>query len=608
MPLNSCISSALLGVLCVMGTKPFFQEHAVRSAGLSRPPSGETPSPASSVSNIRKWPTLCRMLEFASLEELKTLFHQFHPADHPFDGVKRRVIMEVGMERYPRDWIAFLHGVNDDLAYGMYGVWARSNPEAALQAAKATEHEFVIGRVIEAIASRSPLKALELLASESLSDARIQALRQVAYEQLADSEFDHALGQALQTSSGAERYDRLVGLMKSWASRSPEDAWSWLDTHTQGGEQRRLRREVLHKAMATDHRWSWEITDSLPTGAFRQQIRSRLLDSISRANLNRAQEFIESLPAGRERNALLGTVLQMTNDPELLLEYAVTWHDGPVTQLVGSGGEVRSKSPMHVGKAIMEIAEEDPQAALHWLGRVGAHALPNGGIPKILRTWQETDADAALVWMAGMPAGSMRATVLTGAFDHAWTTNRDQAWTMLERLTPEARADLPRRFEMIAAQEPEKALQALDWFPSNAKTNAVRNIADQFALTDPQRALELLRDHTTGSHVGRTLQEHAAKWVAAEPETASQWIGGLERGPARDDAIAGLVVALISPEATAREIETAQAWIEEVEYPGLKNELQLRLAALHQAAPLETPRVTATGQALLETANIATEN
>lgn len=535
-----------------------------------------------------------RTVNKAEVPELKQLLEAADREDE--DGLsggtlyRRTAILERWAELDPAGAMAYAVEAEDEdqLLSSVFAVWARGNPDAAIEALAGLEPYSrlpAVRGVVEAAGGDATrllrwLPSLTGLLPEEidpvdldrlltpaelrrLATADPDATREImkslppgalgAYEGArlaiaAQSGPDAALRLLETMSLQPEHAGPLVAQLQELAQTSPDTACSILlriaampgmKDSMSGGDDAAIRtyQSVFRGLITTDPERAVTLLREVTNGFMRTAIVSDSLRLDLQDNLQRALE--------------LGPLM--------------TAYDAMVEALL---------PPLPI---------RDPAAALAAARDAPPSAFRDYVIASAAQLWEQDDPGRAAQWTAGLPPGEFRELLESSLAG----TSLPNGIARLEQLTinlrhhpddPDAAARAEFAARLAVSSDPQAAAEiAAKWPAGTARDSAVRTITGEWWAAEPGAAL--VWTESLPADVRATALTGIAKtWTATDPIAASEWIDTLEPGPDREatvDAFSGTLTdtdperalvwaaTLTDPDRRARRLgEIARYWME----------------------------------------------
>lgn len=288
-------------------------------------------------------------------------------------------------------------------------------------------------------------------------------------------------------SAALDRGDpELIQLAIWWAGFDPEAAYRWTSSDWRGADGFVLGA-IFRTWAGHEPEKAWRTAQTISFRGHREFCMDSVITGWDEAGRPGLIEFVRALPAGPARQRA-ADILARRRVVALGADGALAW----IMSL--PPGEFRDLMTPRITSAVT-IA--DPSLAASWAGPQIASATRPTGLPRRIATrWILRDPNAAMAWLASLPAGNDRDDGVTEAF-------RD--WLRRDPLAARAwieSADMERWNEPAFGQFARGAI----------------------AQADPRRALEIvgrLSDDSLRNYLTTVI---ARGWLQRDREAADAWI------------------------------------------------------------------------------------
>lgn len=306
----------------------------------------------------------------------------------------------------------------------------------------------------------------------------------------------------LALGPGSEREAALQGLLRDWGRRDPRAAAQWVE-QLSDAEERAEARTLLATAWGT-------------------------------VDVRAAAAWVKQVVTGKEQQGLLRQVILggTQNNPKGAIDLAV---EALPPELLWSG---------EVQHAIRIWSDRDPAAAARFLqglpegpkDRAGV-SLRTTQLARAAKLWAMRDPSAALEWAEKL-GGAERTGVL---------------------------AALPGGLVKSIISNPREALSVIERLPEADRPQAICQLVDDWAETDPRGAADFARSRP---ELATKLDEIIAlQWAKKDFQAAFTWAKSLPAGVDKDTALQGVAVTETNQRGADRGLEAAR----EIQDAGLKD-------------------------------------
>jgi hypothetical protein len=353
------------------------------------------------------------------------------------------------------------------------------------------------GRLFRAWALKDPYAALAAASGRP-------GLTETALGVWARSDPNAALGWVLKGPEGTQR-DRFLGsVIGGMAQREPASAAALLTNLPPGEEKSEAALEVVS---------AWAGTDPVAAGALLSDIHVPLHHSLA----------LQSLAAGRADQSV---------SDALAWARSLTTPDDRRTAL---------------DAVVSRLAVTDPRQAAELVTRESDPALAADMAKSLAGLWAAVDEQAAMAWVAGLPAGALRQAALKALDDGLSLLDPLGGARFALEALPQGDA---RRADLVHAgvqlgffPDDVGHAAACDWLsslPSGADRDAlISGFCERHPLPDEELA-PLAASMTPGPDLVSTVQRLTQSWVNTAPVQAADWGSSLPEGLARSTALAAV--------------------------------------------------------------------
>ncbi|CAN5379940.1 hypothetical protein BH23VER1_BH23VER1_19900 [soil metagenome] len=387
----------------------------------------------------------------------------------------------------------------------------------------------------------------------------------------------------------------------------------------------RTDEEFAAQLLRSDPATAAPLLSRLPPGAARARATTEIFASWARSDPAAALAWAGRLPTGPERDAAL--VAATSHDPLAILDVleknrwqmdflsAATSHrvikpnsKNPPETVPASHGTLTAA----VQRALSQLVKDGkPMEAVEMIVKVPDEHARTLILNEVVTQWMRSDARAAIDWLADAPESVVFSSWLADGLGRiAAEDGMAAAGTLLKRFSgPSVRPAVAEIIDGAARSgDPARTESLFSWaasLPGAERRERQNQIGAGLAVTDPSLAASYLLSlpvETSGDGAfGGTWQSLGHSWAARDPTAgarffsdhlseiapsavaalartwlrdslreASQWIGDLPPGPARDAAISPLVSHLTSPYSGDTDFEAALLWADEISDPEIQ--------------------------------------
>jgi hypothetical protein len=185
----------------------------------------------------------------------------------------------------------------------------------------------------------------------------------------------------------------------------------------------------------------------------------------------------------------------------------------------------------------------DPKAAADWMS---SHTnISEAHVFTLVHDWEQKDPEEMQQYLAGLPEGEWKQTVMAAASNEALSSDPVEAIVWAEQMSPGERQT--GFLEMAATdwvkRDPDAAAQWVGRVNDPAlREQLVGALAIGYADIDPVQAAECaIQSVQPGAVRDRSVAEIAWVWAMREPVAAMAWVAQFPEGPARQMALGNVM-------------------------------------------------------------------
>lgn len=201
-------------------------------------------------------------------------------------------------------------------------------------------------------------------------------------------------------------------------------------------------------------------------------------------NLARAEQLLYEMPYGRERGDALDYV--MAAHLENSSTEAMNWATGIPDPRLEQGA---------IRRVAAQVALEDPATAANWVVQNSNEEALSYNVSSIARQWSYADAEAAVNWAFGLPAGAAQDAAVAATL-------------------PSLAAKDPAAVEKMLVNQP----------PSKATDPARVRLVREYTVSDPPRAIAWANTVTDPGARDHMTQRIMDSWQRQDPAAAAQFV------------------------------------------------------------------------------------
>ncbi len=444
------------------------------------------------------------------------------------------------------------------------GIWAKTDPEAALAAAEGFPetllHKDLIHAALTSLAEVDPARAIDLL--EAQTKHRWPETYGDIFRIWAERDSAAAIGRLSSLERSSTRLEASRAIVSTLAKSDMDAAVRFAAKLEDGYHRNEVLGQMFYETRVFDPAAGAQAMGLMSAGAAKFWGIENFTLRWAQSDPEAAVEWSLENLRGADRDYAISNLMDVAESrPELGLRLLDELPEGPYR-------------PGAISKFAKYWTKADPNAALAWVEQLGgedrtaaasglieswiriapaeaaqyAAALPDRRASHIhmseaAKWWSDIDPEAVTAWASSLPEESGR-----GILNEAVTRWAGSDLAAAAVYVSEV-ADLPLRQELTPVilwkWEPSEISSAAVWVESSLPNPA-----------DRVRAFEIV----------------GTVWARADPRAASEWIGALPQGPDRDAAVGSL-----AREVAGSDVEAASAWAETISNAELRSEALGRL-------------------------------
>ena len=243
------------------------------------------------------------------------------------------------------------------------------------------------------------------------------------------------------------------------------------------------------------------------------------------------------------------------DDPERGLELlrqnpafatSTSW-EGIVTGLGRTDCRAAIELALHTGVdldgTVSQWVERDSHGALAYALALDDPRQRRRVLTEFFAKLEEKDPERVASLIAELPVGKMREDLRRSLLESFANSDLNRALGIAESIegSRERSSALRHVAAQIAMSDPDAALEILAMSGSAEDTSIPDGLVSALVSLRPQETLKLCRDHEHGAEMWELAQSAARGWVRDDPEEASVWIAEQPEGAVRDMMVRGLV-------------------------------------------------------------------
>jgi hypothetical protein len=268
--------------------------------------------------------------------------------------------------------------------------WAESDPKAALDwANQQTDPKVkseILKGVIDGMAQKDPNRALEL--AQSLPANEREGRINYILGILSESDPEGAVGYAMNLPSNKSTNFNVSRLAGQWISSDPQGALGWFDSLTDPKLKEQVAGAMIDNLPKDDLAKSLKLLDTMPPGFFQNQALSRIGRNWAQTDQKAALDWANQQTDPEVKSEILGGVVQgmSVKDPNSAFQ---------LVQSLPAGDSRNSIIITSLGS----MAQSDPRSAIALASGI-ANADDRGMAQRnVVRRWKRSDPAAATQWI-----------------------------------------------------------------------------------------------------------------------------------------------------------------------------------------------------------------
>ncbi len=276
--------------------------------------------------------------------------------------------------------------------YGrLFAIWARSDPDAAMQAlhsiADQSARMTALSSLVGSVFMRNPDRAVELVMGLPQGNEKTRAIEMVAAKWV-DKDLDGALAFCESLPPDVLQNLSHSFLLYRASEKDPERMLQWVDITFTGEKHAEALGTVLRQLTNQSPRRAAEVVAGLPFGQDYSSAVMAVSHSWARKDPLGAWEWARELPVGNERNLAFRQISRQMAEQDLAQA------ENMVLQL-----EDPDQQSILLGEVARTMANRDPQEALSWAGSL-PQDVRTDGYTSVLEEWSQRDPANAAAFYA----------------------------------------------------------------------------------------------------------------------------------------------------------------------------------------------------------------
>jgi hypothetical protein len=268
--------------------------------------------------------------------------------------------------------------------------WAISDPNAALDWANQQTDPKVKSEILQGViggmAQKDPERALEL--AQSLPANEREGRIDYILGVLSESDPEGAVGYAMNLPSNKSKNFNVSRLAGQWISSDPQGALGWFDSLTDPKLKEQVAGAMIDNLPKDDLATSLKLLDTMPPGFFQNQALSRIGRNWAQTDQKAALDWANVQTDPEVKSEILGGVIQgmSVKDPNSAF------------QLVQSLPAGNSRNRIII-TSLGSMAQSDPQSAIALASGIAEAHDRLMAQANVVRSWKRRDPTAANQWV-----------------------------------------------------------------------------------------------------------------------------------------------------------------------------------------------------------------
>jgi hypothetical protein len=295
----------------------------------------------------------------------------------------------------------------------------------------------------------------------------------------------------------------LHGVVEKWASRSPDQAVTWVN--------------------------------ELPPSRDRQQLVNTLMETLTRSDPRAALELAKASGAGMDGS------WQVQN---LFAEWTGRDREAALAALGTLGSGLNATAVRGIAG---RFAQDDPVAAATWAKGLSDPLSRKQALQQVTAMWSDTDPASVLRWAATVEDDEVRESAVSQAITRMITKDSAAALAEIDRIPAGDKRDqmMITAANALGTQDARKALDLLGRIADTpAKNQAIARMCSVWAGSEPRAALEWFFENASPNRSDNSLGQMMGTWAQRSPTEAMSWVNSIQNQEKRDIALSSLASSI----------------------------------------------------------------
>jgi hypothetical protein len=268
--------------------------------------------------------------------------------------------------------------------------WAESDPKAALDWANQQTDPKVKSEILqgalEGMAQKEPNRALEL--AQSLPANEREGRINYILGILSESDPEGAVGYAMNLPSNKFTNGTISRLAGQWISSDPQGALGWFDSLTDPKIKEQVAGAMIDNLPKDDLATSLKLLDTMPSGFFQNQALSRIGRNWAQTDQKAALDWANQQTDPEVKTRILGGLIEgmSVKDPNSAFQ---------LVQSLPAGDSRNNIIITYLGS----MAQSDPQSSISLASGIADADDRSKAQQNVVRRWKRSDPAAATQWI-----------------------------------------------------------------------------------------------------------------------------------------------------------------------------------------------------------------
>jgi hypothetical protein len=352
------------------------------------------------------------------------------------------------------------------LVGALYG-WSLKDADAAIAyAVQLPDLGFTIAYMFDRIASKDPVKALNLLEKIPNENQQNEALRRIG---------------------------------NAWATSDPKAARDWANQQTDPKVKSEILKGVIDGMAQKDPKGALEMAQSLPASEREGRI-DYILEVLSQSDPKGAVGYAMNLPSNKSKNFNVSRLAGqwISSDPQGALGWFDSLTDPKLKEQVA-------------GSMINNLSQDDLAKSLNLLDTMPPGFFQNQALSAIGKNWALTDQKAALDWANQQTDPEVKSRILRGVVEGMSVKDPNSAFQLVQSLPAgnSRNSIIITSLGSMAQSDPRSAIALASGIAdANDRSKAQQNVVEVWKFRDPTAASQWINSSSLPQDVkARLLQE-----------------------------------------------------------------------------------------------------